>query len=200
MKIGKKASVKAIRACQKIAGESKKLPLTTSWEECWDILSDAHKSQMSVETDKDYKGGKTIITVHFDGAEDIRHEMPSAEYFDTKAMDWNWNNIYKLACETLMKRKAPKAPKAKKPSRTEINSRLAECAAYSRLLGKDQKEIRALKEPIDLKAMEESVEALRKASVEEKNYHRRRAIIKKKLPYAEALLEAWKFKNELLTK
>lgn len=188
MKIGKKANQKAIKACQKLT--SGKLSLNTSWEECFDLLTDAHKAEISVATDADHVNGLTHITLHR-GDDSKVFDVPSAEYYDRKEVDWNWNNIYKLVCEELMK---VKVKKAKKLTLRQVN---ASIKFASELPLKTRKEVLRIKEAFDTSAIEKEI-ADTEVLLSGRLNKQRRGIAERKLARTRALLDAYRQKNELL--
>ena len=188
MKIGKKANQKAIKACQKLT--SRKLSLNTSWEECFNIMTDAHKAEISVATDADYSKGLTHITLHR-GDDSKVFDVPSAEYYDRKEVDWNWNNIYKLVCEELMK---AKVRKAKKLTLRQVNSSIR---FADELPLKSRKEVLRVREVFDTTPIEKEV-AETEALLGGRLNKQKRGIAERKLACAKALLDAYRQKNEFL--
>lgn len=147
MKVGKKASVKAIEYCSKLV--ERQLGLSTSWSECFDIIMegfiyDLHttcKSMGDTTTIKLYKepGEKADLIETF--------IFPNEEAYDWKDADWQWNFIYKQLTEWLMKNmkkigKSKKKSKSKGPqmSEEEIQNKLSSLKSYIKTAkGKDKK-------------------------------------------------------------
>lgn len=116
MKVGKKASVKAIKHCSDIC--KKELGALTSWEQCFNIIMEGFI--YDIHTDCQSRTDTTTIKLFKEPGEkeDLIETfiIPNSDCYDWKSAEWNWNLIYKTLTEFLMKnrKKILKPKKSKK--------------------------------------------------------------------------------------
>lgn len=152
MKVGKKASVKAIEYCTKLSG--RKLGASTSWEQCFEIAMEGFL--LGVHTLCERDGDETVLTLYKEPGEkeDVieTFRLPNDDCFDWKLMEHQWNFIWKYVTEWLIKNhkklaKTTKKKRTKKVTPAEIKARLEEAksqikelkAAIKTAKGKDKK-------------------------------------------------------------
>lgn len=120
--VGKKASVKVIEYCSKLTGKTFKA--SSSWAELSEVFLEGYVYDLKtgLETTK-------IVLYKEPGEKENLVEswnIPNDEIFDKKQMDWDWNYIWKMLAEYIMKQRKPRAKKVKKLSYDELKKQVSE--------------------------------------------------------------------------
>ena len=175
--IAKKASVKAIEYCSKLAG--KQFKLNSSWSDLsWTFLEGyIYDVKTGLETTK--------ISLYKEPGEkeDLLESwnIPNEEVYDKKQCDWDWNYIYRLLFEWISKRRKPKAKKGKKQSYDELVKIVSEIRVKIKdATGKDKRKLiqeynERSKELEKLQAAKDKVEEAKEQEISDKEALKKRA-------------------------
>lgn len=116
----KKATAKILKEVLKV---NPRASGRTTLDQAFVILMTVWDMELSVETSM----GITTLTLHRDGDKAETWELKNA--WDSKIGDWDWDTIYKLVLEDIIKKKLYKRPKLGKRARAKLDKEKAEAEA-----------------------------------------------------------------------
>lgn len=132
-KISKKCTADILKHVQKIEPTISK---NTTWDEAWDILSQAWEFEGDLShTIKD----KTVFTLYRDGL--IVETYKLGDMWDEKVGDFNYTDIFRTVLENIIKRRLYKRAKLGKKAQKEYDEKVAKAKSK-----KDVEEV--IEEPI----------------------------------------------------